>query len=74
MTPRDFDAARRELLDLRARWLKGEPVDARMREVAREAADLYNAKAKEVAAKLGMKPRLVSPDRIMKDGRVIQKH
>lgn len=61
-----FDEAKTKLRDLRRRWYAGEPCGEEMREAAKVAANIYNQKAKATAAKFKMRPRLVSPDKIMR--------
>ena len=68
--PRTFEEAKTELANLRGDFLKGLPVKDRMNAVAKEAADLYNEKAKEVAKRMGVKPSLVTPDKLMRSCRV----
>ena len=67
---RTFQEARAELADLRVRWLNGEPVGDQMNAVAAEATALYNAAARAAAKRMGQKPRLTTPDRLMKTCRV----
>lgn len=62
----NFEQAKNNLLDLRKRWYNGENCKAEMEEAADKAAALYNAKAKETAAKFKVKPRLVSSAHIMR--------
>lgn len=61
-----FDEAKDNLKDLRKRWYAGEPCGDQMRDAAKVAADIYNQKAKTVAAKFKMRPRLISADKIMR--------
>lgn len=63
---------RLELRDLRRRFFSGEPVKTEMMALATECADLYNAKAKEVAKRLGIKPRLTSPQRVLRHGEFVR--
>ena len=62
----DLDLLRRELKALRHRFFQGENVQVEMMAKAKECADLYNLKAKEVAKRMGVKPRLITPDRILR--------
>ena len=57
---------RHELKALRHRWYKGEPVDVEMKSLAVKCAEEYNSKAREVAKRMGVKPRLTTPDRILR--------
>lgn len=61
-----FEEAKTNLLDLRKRWYGGEDCSQEMKDAAIIAANLYNAKAKELAAKHRIRPRLVSADHIMR--------
>lgn len=71
MAERTFIEAKAELADLRGRYLKGDQtVEARMKEVAKEAADLYNETAKRLAAGRGIKPRLITPGKLMMTCRI----
>jgi hypothetical protein len=71
--PRDFEAARRELAELRAKFLAGDTsVRERMQAVAAEGAALYNAKAREVAKRIGGKARPITADRLMRTCRQIK--
>lgn len=70
---RDLQTVRTELKDLRHRFLNGDvSVKADMEALAKEAAELYNAKAREVAKRMGVRPRLTTPDRIMRQGEFLR--
>lgn len=64
---------RTDLANLRRRWFAGEPVDADMKAKAAECATEYNRVAREVAARNGMKPRLTTPERIMRQGEFLRR-
>jgi len=62
----DLAVLRDKLRDTRRAFLNGDASQkAPMEALAQECADLYNAKAKEVAKKLGTRPRLVSANKIL---------
>jgi hypothetical protein len=63
---------RRDLKALRHRFYQGENVSKEMNELAAECAKAYNAKAKEVAKRMGVKPRLTTPDRILRQGEFLR--
>ena len=64
--PESLDEMRLRLKGLRGRFLAGAPVEDEMHALADECAALYNQKAKEVAERMGVRPRLITRDRIMR--------
>jgi hypothetical protein len=68
----DLDLLRRELKALRHRFFQGENVQTEMYAKAKECADLYNLKAKEVGKRMGVKPRLTTPDKILRQAEFLR--
>jgi hypothetical protein len=62
-----FEESRDQLLAARKAWYAGQGTKQAMTEAASECARLYNAKARAIAKKLGIKPQLTTPDRIMRN-------
>lgn len=69
----NLDTLRRELLALRKRFLNGDNCAKEpMYTLAQKCADVYNAKAKEVAKKHGRRPSLTTADKIMRQGEFLR--
>lgn len=70
---RDLQTVRTELKALRHRFLNGDTsAKPAMEAVAQEAADMYNTKAREVAKRMGVRARLTTADRIMRQGEFLR--
>ena len=68
----DLQTIRKQMLEARRRFLTtGEGRDEMMA-LAETAAALYNEGARRVAAKLGQRPRLTTPDRILRQGEFLR--
>ncbi len=63
---------RAELKALRHRFFQGEEVQTEMYALAEECAKAYNSKAREVAKRMGVKPRLTTADRILRQGEFLR--
>ena len=62
----ELNEMRLRLKALRHRFYNGEPeVAAEMNAYARQCADVYNAKAKEIAKRMGVRPRLTTWSKIL---------
>lgn len=68
----DLATMRHELLALRKRFFNGEPVQTEMNALAQRCADVYNAKAREVANKHGMSPKLTTAAKILRQGEFLR--
>jgi hypothetical protein len=62
-----FEDARDQLLAARKAWYAGKGTKESMIAAAGQAAKLYNAKARAIAKRLGTKPQLTTPDKIMRN-------
>lgn len=73
MAEQTLDEKRREMLALRKRYYNGDDtVKPDMYRLAQECADMANAKAKELARKHGVRPKLITPDRILRQGEFLR--
>jgi hypothetical protein len=65
-SPTDFDTLRRELAIVRKSFLSGDTSQReRMNELAKLIAQQYNERAKTVAKRMGCKPRLITPEKVL---------
>ncbi len=63
---------REEMKAERAKFLNGTSDGARMHELARMAADAFNERARALAKARGMKPRLTTPQRILRQSEFLR--
>ena len=54
-------------MNTRKAWYAGQGSKADMEAAAKNAADAYNQKAREIASRLKSKPQLTTPEKIMRN-------
>lgn len=62
----NFEQAKTNLIAARKAWYAGTGSEADMNVAADLAAEAYNERAREIARRMGMKPRLTSARTIMR--------
>jgi hypothetical protein len=62
----NFEQAKTNLIAARKAWYAGEGSEAAMNLAAEVAAKAYNDRAREIARRMGMKPRLTNARTIMR--------
>lgn len=67
-----LNVMRIELMGLRKRWYAGEAVDAEMNALAAQCAGIYNEKAKDIAKRHGLRPRLTTASKILRSAEFLR--